>query len=378
MFLISVILITFSIGVILFNQKSNVVSKIGMSSIIFSLSYPALFYKPLVTDDMYRYFQDMKILSSISTFKGMLEAFNTWPQLLRYKYNVIFDYLEWIIARTGHFNILPFLSVMIFYIFLLIPFSDIISSCKANSVFLFFITMAVIVIYPYGSIINTVRWFMAASMVSFITINYLNYDHRMLFLLLYLVPVYIHPAIKVPIAVILFAIFLLKRNKNHIKIYLSYLVVFYLFTMYINHLIQTGNTQSSTDIMAGAIYYFQSNNVQMTFLQTVGLWLRDIAPFLYALGTYAVIRFNKYKFQDVLIGKFINVWKLMVVFDISFINEIVILDRFSIFVSIFSIYILIYAIYKKLYIPFFTKFLYSIGLIIFIFEFIYLTLNNIM
>lgn len=170
--------------------------------IIIAVGIIALCTDPYEGDDLTRYF------TMIDSFR--LEGFN-YIQQFPYKHNIITTVLFYLISFTNNNNLLTYISTSIFYIVIFIYFRKIIKETdESRYISLFFIMFASFIYL--NQTISSVRY--PLSIAIFLLIFLYDNPKKLLYKLLYIIPILIHTASIVLLLVIIITEVLTKYSKT--------------------------------------------------------------------------------------------------------------------------------------------------------------------
>lgn len=212
-------------------QQSAVVSLVCG----FSLSYPALFYNPLVTDDSSRILNIVHEMQGISP-EGLYHWLSLWAgDYLNYP---LFTWLMYIVAKNFQDTALPFIVAGISYsvvIYLGFKFSKLF---KLSLLFKYLTIVASVVWISYLELISGMRFTLACVISLLIICHMFLFDNTIkrrhyISIAWFIMPLLIHPGV-VLILVPLFFIFFLKQKNTMFKVVILLLFVLALMFFFSN------------------------------------------------------------------------------------------------------------------------------------------------
>lgn len=326
------IFILIIIGFMLLAIKGKI-SYIGASCLVGAMSIPGLFYIPNISDDLYRYFLEMKFVSQFNNVPSLLYSYKYMVAWNYHKFTWLYNIFQWVISRIGIFNLLPFLTLFIVYLCLLIPSVHL---RNKNNLSLFDIILdflLVAILMPYGQISSTVRWCLASGLFFLITFMYLQVSHKYRFfiLILYLPLIFIHEAMILPILLIIFCTFLPNIKWYY---YLFYVIGFLGIFMIIIHMKSLssnsifGITKTYSQMSAG---WSSSGSTILTF---IFMW---VIPFGYSIGSLLLIKYNKWLKSS---SDYINIFIMFNLTDLLLSPIRIISQRYAVIVGFVNILLL--------------------------------------
>lgn len=276
----------------IFIELKNKLSYFGSFFLITAISVPALYFIPTNSDDLYRYFLEMDIVRPFSKWSSLFKAYYTDPYLLIHgsnqQMNYLYNIFQWLISRNGNYALLPFLSVLIIYLCITIPFvhQDVI---KNHDIPMFILgSLMVIAVFQYTASISTIRWNMASAI--FFLIVYISFNckfNKLYTLPLYIIPLLIHEGMILPMVIAIICIML---DKIHIRWYMYVAFVFVLFIIF--HLMSNGTNNASQNFQ-----FYNSSNITDFFggsrFMVIFALLSSLVPYVYLFMSTILLKDNK-------------------------------------------------------------------------------------
>lgn len=334
-----IIVILLTLGFILLKQRGKL-SYLGALSLIILIGLPDLYYVPIDYDDLYRYFYEMNIVKSVSNIHSLFIAYKYIPYLQHHELNYIYDIFQWLIARSNNYELLPFLSAVLIYFCISAPFIHQIITKEGHTKELFIGLLCTISLFPYYTVSSTVRWNLASGI--FFLLMYISYNcdyhKRLLTLPLYLIPLFIHQGMILPIIIIIFAL-CIGNHKIHWYIYLIIILLFII----IIYLLSNDSSAENGSLVSNFQFY---NAVDVSkFLGSsyarLAYWFSFVTPYVYAILLFINKKSNRYMVINSLI--------LCILFDLALLFDPVIADRYALDIGLLSM--VMYLKRNKYFIP---------------------------
>lgn len=314
----------------------NAVSYIGLFFVILAMSIPALFFVPNISADLYRYFQEMNIVSQFNNINSLLYAYKYVNNLNYHSFTFLYDLFQWFISRTNYYSILPFLSLFITYICLLFPMIHLRNRGYISSSYIFLGFFLLIILLPYGNVISTVRFFIATGLFFIITFFYYNcsYINRFFVLLLYVILIFIHESMILPLVIMIICTFFKKKIKL-----MNVFVYIVLFIIIFAYLINSGESSFRGSISNIVSNYTISNFTIPSIFTVSGLnfVVAFIVSYLYGIGSFILINKNK---NSINLTSEYNAFILFLISNLLLMPHLIIAQRYSIFLGFLSFLIL--------------------------------------
>lgn len=191
-----------------FNQK---LSYMFMLVFILGISLFALYYSPNIADDFYRYQENMRIMHTVTRLPQLFSLINSNTTLNYQSDSVLFNILEYFIAKTSRFNLLPYASTVITYGSILFPLVDLKARGYINRTVFFILATQILLLFSLFFTFNTMRWAIACSLFFLILYVY-NKTQLKRYLYLLIIPILFH--VGIILAVVLTIYFYFIRNIN--------------------------------------------------------------------------------------------------------------------------------------------------------------------
>ncbi|MEK1370944.1 hypothetical protein HCZ90_10160 [Limosilactobacillus fermentum] len=144
-----------------FNQK---VSYLFMFIFVLGISLFALYYSPTISDDFYRYQQNMRIMRAATGIPDLFSLINSNTTLNYQSDSILFNVLEYFIAKTSRFNLLPYISTVITYGSILFPLVDLKAHGYINRIVFFWLSIQTLLLFSLFFTFNTMRWAIACAL----------------------------------------------------------------------------------------------------------------------------------------------------------------------------------------------------------------------
>lgn len=171
----AIYLVLFIVCIIKFPILSGVGSFLSMYFIKGKISYVllfcfvilfsgiTLFFVPQYSDDMYRYYEVMKRLSTIPNLSEFLK-FSAVDSTLQYQgTNKLFNLMEFFVAKTGYPSLLPYFGTVICYFCICFPIVNLKVRKELSSGISFFLSLLTLLLFHIFFTANTIRWALACS-----------------------------------------------------------------------------------------------------------------------------------------------------------------------------------------------------------------------
>lgn len=331
----------------------NILSYVGSFFLMLSISIPALYFIPNPVVDLTQYFKEMR---GVNPIHNILALWNLYKyDFTNHRFTFLYDIFQWAISKTGIFPLLPFFSVLIAYLCLIIPFIHLRNEYKISLVSLFVGFLAIVSLIPYDSITSTIRWFLSASIFFLITYICIHNNHKYL-LLLYLPLIFIHEGMILPILLVVVCSFVRQFNWYYI---ISLIVLFIVAFIILSH-----GDISKVNSLPSIINVYSNMNVS-SFTQTIGakfgFYVFLLVPYLYSLGNCFLIRDNKKLMVEDNLE--LNLFIIFNITDLLLLPLMIIAQRYALLVAIIDINILLKTKENNGVISNLVKFIYFVGIL---------------
>ena len=319
--------------------------KKALVSLIIGILNVGLFislYIPDTANDLYRYFQTMTSIANLPNLANFFE-FSKIDPTLQYQNNLLFNLFEFGIAKTGHFYLLPYLTIVICYFCVLYPIFDLKEKNKISSSFSFVLAIAMLSIYSTFYITTLVRWALACAVYILCTYCYfikLNAKKRNIWILF--IPLFIHLGSILAVGVAIYTALIKKVNKRSLLFPVPIFILIFALSL-------VANVTNVDNIVLRVVRMIQG---YQDFARPEGFtnWISYILD----LGTiiiFAIIAFkymNKENFQNS-IAKFEFNFRELFLLYLFMITSLQIWQRYGLIIGAFSLilYAMNYSKFKE-------------------------------
>lgn len=205
-----------------FNQK---VSYLFMFIFVLGISLFALYYSPNISDDFYRYQQNMRIMRAATGIPDLFSLINSNTTLNYQSDSILFNVLEYFIAKTSRFNLLPYISTVITYGSILFPLVDLKVHGYINRIVFFWLSIQTLLLFSLFFTFNTMRWAIACALFFLILYIY-NKTQLKRYLYLFIIPILFHVGIVLAVVLTIYFYFIKKVNLKTVLPALFGLIVY--------------------------------------------------------------------------------------------------------------------------------------------------------
>lgn len=316
-----------SLFLMAFSEKKN----IYLFYILFCIgtSLVCLFYVPNYTDDLSRYYIVMRLMKPLSSWSEFIN-FSQSNSALQYQgTNKIFNIIEYLIARTGKFSLLPFVSTLVCYLSVLFPIVDLKRNTKIRSTTTLTLAVCLLLLFNLNFTANTMRWAMASAIFGLVSYLYFVKLNKLVYIWILAIPLLFHVGI---ILAVTLAIFVAIVRKTSIFSYAILLIGFIMFWIYAikNGSLEVSGTFSQITSMANT---YSTDFMNRNLNGTIILYLSRAADIL-MLSAAVIIYFGKPKINR---DSFDRLCLLQFFFGIMLFNNSMIFNRYLLIISILSI-----------------------------------------
>lgn len=349
--------ICFILGIICLFVKSWI-SYFGSLLFILSFSIPDLYFVPRLDDDLHRYFNEMQFVSQFSTVHSLLYSYKYISIFNYHASSVLYNIFQWLIARTGIFNILPLLSVFIVYVCLMIPFINQRNKGYITSSFAILGTSLAFVLFPYYAVSSTIRWNLASGIFFLLTYFYINIKrkYRLIILICYIPLIFVHEAIIFPVIIMIICTFVRKIRWYYCLLFIFMFVIVILFVSRVrvlpsNNILSITNTYFNTSVLG----FLQNNSSKVNFFATV------FVPCIYSVIDLILLKINRSISNANIEKELFIIFNLLGIFLIPF---AIILQRYTLYIGMIDLFLFIKLISRHVKITNSIRILCIIALII--------------
>ncbi|MFD1318488.1 hypothetical protein [Loigolactobacillus zhaoyuanensis] len=205
-----------------FNKKS---AYMFMFIFVLGISLLALYYSPSAADDFYRYQQNMRIMRTTTGLSNLFSLINSNTSLNYQSDSILFNILEYFIAKTGRFTLLPYFSTVITYGSILFPLVDLKVHGYISKTMFFLLSAQILLLFSLFFTFNTMRWAMACALFFLILYIY-NKTQLKRYLYLFIIPILFHVGIILAVALTIYFYFIKKVNLKTVLPALLGLIVY--------------------------------------------------------------------------------------------------------------------------------------------------------
>lgn len=205
-----------------FNKKS---AYMFMFIFVLGISLLALDYSPSVADDFYRYQQNMRIMRTTTGLSNLFNLINSNISLNYQSDSILFNILEYFIAKTGRFTLLPYFSTVITYGSILFPLVDLKVHSYISRTMFFLLSAQILLLFSLFFTFNTMRWAMACALFFLILYLY-NKTQLKRYLYLFIIPILFHVGIVLAVVLTIYFYFIKKVNLKTVLPALFGLIVY--------------------------------------------------------------------------------------------------------------------------------------------------------
>lgn len=318
-------------GAFLLNKRP---AKICLIVSVFTLGILSIIFVPFVRNDLYRYFETMQSVQYLSNLHQFFNYAKTDP-VLQYQNNPLFNVLEFEIAKSHHFALLPYIDTIVCYTCVLYPIFDLKEQGKAPNALALWLAVGGISTFYFFYILTFVRWVMACAI--FILVSYLYFFKlkKARYLWLYVIPLLFHTGIILAVIIAVYVALLKQVKVRSLIIPLPFIVLALVSSLVLNV------SGDSRNILARLIGTLQDYTI---FARPSDLsdWIVFIANLI---GTWVLVGVSIYFAMN---GreKLKNKWTaLMILEAVIYVFllplSIQITDRYGLIISMFAIITLI-------------------------------------
>ncbi|WEV56542.1 EpsG family protein [Ligilactobacillus acidipiscis] len=296
---------------------------------LMSLFLLIILYVPNNSDDLTRYFGTMRNLEYLTNWKEFV-SFSTNDYTMKYQQvNKIFNFLEYIIARSRFFTILPAISCVVTYFSILYPVIDLKNRSlisKKNSII---VSIGNLLLFYLFFSVNTMRWSLACALFYFVVYLYFFKIKKVTYLWLLLLPLLFHVGILLGVIIALYVALFKKTNFWSLTILISCFVIF-LFYSKNGMMGQDGGVLGQVSGMVSTYSNdFMNRNMNgmiVLYLNRFGTWGLILSFFVFLLKTYQIT-----------MDSIVRMFMLQILFFILLTGNSMIQNRYMIIVSAFSL-----------------------------------------
>jgi len=296
------------------------------------VSLVTLWYIPDYTSDLSRYFETMKSMQSLSGWSEFLD-FSQNDRILQYQgTNKIFNMIEYLVAKTGRFSILPFISTFTCYLLVLFPIVDLKKQKKLSPLLAGILSLYLLMLFNLNLTANTMRWAMACAIFGFVAYIYFVKIKDIKFIWILVIPVLFHLGIILAVGLAIFVAIFRKAT------YFSYALLSIGFVMFWLYVAKNSDTTSS-----GVLYQMTSmaNTYSTDFMirnsnGRIVLYLTRMAGGLVFIATL-IIGFGRKKIER---DNFDRLCLAQFVFWILLFNNSMIFNRYVLVSSMLGVFYL--------------------------------------
>lgn len=282
-------------------------------------------FSPSETQDLYRYYVEMKTYYSNISFENyMQEMFSNTK--------ILFKVLQLIIAQTQNYQLLPFTMTLVGYFISFYVILDFSNKYKINPIIAIFMILVFILTFYHINFISGLAQYLAIS-IGFLGfyLEYIKDKNKCIYKVLYILPVFIHASmIIIPLIRVLLK-FDFKKTK---KVYIISLIIYAFLP---NIIYQLLNVLPGMETLAQkiSIYTIQKKQILYTTYDTITLILLLFYTFIFYKSRKEIREYISTKYID-------------------FVEIILLLNLFSIFYKdifsrVFNITLLCMCIYLLMY-----------------------------
>ena len=339
---------------------------LGAFLLSISLGLPALFVSPTMDSDLSRYFNIMDEIKGINSVNELMNAFSQIPSLQYQQSSKLFNLVEWVISKTGYFTLLPALIIIIVYFMAWIP---VINQANIYNKSYYYVIISILLItsfIPYSYVSSMLRWYLGVSLTFLITYLLFISRKKKAVALLYIFPLFVHMGMILPIVIIIINFFIVnKRNRAFFLSVEAILVVIFFRTInYWDSNSMTNLTEPNPLSMAAG---YSQNFMQFNSNGILALIVKIVIALLYSFGAFLIINRNGH--TDKLMNKMATIYYGFDIVALVLLPQILLLDRYIIFVGLFSLLIFIYSQQRGYFIPLATNILYCFASVMAIVQF---------
>jgi len=194
------------------------------------ISLVCLLYIPNYTNDLSRYYETMHLMQPLSSWSEFID-FSQSNSVLQYQgTNKLFNIIEYFIAKTGKFSLLPFLSTLICYLSILFPIVDLKKHKELKSSAAFILSVCLLLLFNLNFTANTMRWAMASAIFGLVSYLYFVKINRLVYVWILAIPLLFHVGIILAVALVVFVAIV---HKPSIFSYVLLLAGYVLFWAYV-------------------------------------------------------------------------------------------------------------------------------------------------
>lgn len=205
-----------------FNQK---VSYLFMFIFVLGISLFALYYSPNISDDFYRYQQNMRIMRAATGIPDLFSLINSNTTLNYQSDSILFNILEYFITKTSRFNLLPYISTVITYGSILFPLVDLKVHGYINRIVFFWLSIQTLLLFSLFFTFNTMRWAIACALF-FLILYFYNKTQLKRYLYLFVIPILFHLGIILAVALTIYFYFIKKVSIKKVLPALLSLIIY--------------------------------------------------------------------------------------------------------------------------------------------------------
>ena len=192
---------------------------------VLGISLFALYYSPNISDDFYRYQQNMRIMRAATGIPDLFSLINSNTTLNYQSDSILFNVLEYFITKTSRFNLLPYISTVITYGSILFPLVDLKVHGYINRIVFFWLSIQTLLLFSLFFTFNTMRWAIACALFFLILYIY-NKTQLKRYLYLFIIPILFHVGIVLAVVLTIYFYFIKKVNLKTVLPALFGLIVY--------------------------------------------------------------------------------------------------------------------------------------------------------
>lgn len=296
---------------------------------VFTLGILSIVFVPFIRNDLYRYFQTMQVIAPIGNLSQFFE-FSKYYSTLQYQNNPLFNLIEFGIAKTHYFYLLPYIDSVICYISILYPIFDLKEQGKVNKGMALWLAIGATSVFYFFYIMTYIRWSLASALFILVTYLYFVKLKKVKYIWIFIIPVLFHLGILPAIIIAVYIALQKKVNFYHILIPIPFFIIFVCLSMIVN-------VNGSSNIVFKMIKMFQGYTV-IAKPQGFADWTVFIANLL---GTWILV-FVALKMSKKNKNKMYYLLVLQSIFYVFLLTSLQITERYSLLISMLSLIIISY------------------------------------
>lgn len=296
-------------------------------------SLAALLYIPNFTDDLSRYYQVMGLMQPLSHWIEY-KSFSHMNIVMQYQgTNKLFNLIEYLVARTGKYSVLPFLNTFVCNLAIFFPVVDLRRNKKITQMYALMATISLLMLFNINFTSNTMRWAVAVALFAFTSYLYFQKINDVKFIWIFLIPLLFH--IGIILAVIL-AMFVALTKKTNLLFMCLLLFAYLLFWVVVGSTSVESSGNGMFSQITGMANVYSADFLNRNLNGLIVLYLTRATGILLILAALAISLRKK----EIPRNQFDRLMTLLSLFQTLLIGNSMIFNRYLLISSILALYII--------------------------------------